>query len=228
MVAAQKWLDVITHNLANASTNGFKRDGITFANAVERQMAVQGGVIGTLGTGSVEKGEYSNFEVGSMVPTKNPLDVAITTEKGLFAVQLSKDRVGYTRDGSFALNQDRGLVTKSGYPVLDDQLQPIQLPPGSITIGADGSIDVNGKFSAKLGVYDGSFSRLGGNVFRELSTPTPIQAELNPQTIESSNVNPIECMIQMITINRSFELAQKSMTQQDDLTQRLIQSLQEH
>lgn len=227
MEATQRLMDIITNNLANASTNGFKRDGVSFANAMERQMALGGQVLGTIGTGATEQGPFTDFSPGAITVTHNPLDVAIASPNGLFAVQTAPGSIAYTRDGSFSLDANRQLVTKQGYPVLDEGMRPIQVAQGDVQISGDGNIVADGKNMGKIAVFDGKFEKLGNNLFTATSTTNPIQVELKPQAIESSNVNPVESMIQMITLNRSFELAQKSMIQQDDLTQRLTQSLQQ-
>ena len=227
MIAAQKWMDVITQNLANTSTIGYKRDGVAFANMVERQMQLGAFNLGTLGNGPQQVGEFTEFEPGALIATKNPLDVAIGGEKGVFGVQ-TPNGIAYTRDGSFGLNSERVLVNKQGYPVLSDASQPIRLDAGEVRIQQDGSIEVDGKPSGKIGVFDGTFQKIGGSLFSATGRTTTIETELKPQSLESSNVNAIESMVQMITLNRTFELAQKSISQQDDLTQRLIQSLQEH
>src|SRR4051812_346013 len=112
MLAAQQSMDVITNNLANASTIGFKRDGIAFANAIEQQLQSGGGRIGSLGTGPTSTGQYTVFEAGAIMATNNPLDVAIGSEKGTFAVQTGNGQIAYTRDGSFEIDANRQLVTK--------------------------------------------------------------------------------------------------------------------
>lgn len=224
MAADQRLLDIISNNLANASTNGFKADGVTFANAMEQQLVSGGTSIGTMGTGSTEQNAFTDFTPGSVMITNNPLDVAISSAKGLFAVQIDPNTIAYTRDGSFELNANRQLVTKQGYAVLDSSRQPIQVGDGPIQIGTDGSVSAGGVTAGKIGVFDGTFTKLGENLFSADSTNS-IQAPLQPNALESSNVNAIQAMIQMITLNRSFELAQKSVIQQDGLTQTLIQSL---
>jgi flagellar basal-body rod protein FlgF len=163
MIASEKKLDVIANNLANISTVGFKRDGISFAESYEREMFSNGGSLGTLGSGPTETARYTVFEPGSPMPTGNPLDVMIDTAGGAFAISVPQkdgpDRTFYTRDGSFSLNDQRQLVTKAGNLVLDDSLRPITLPPGIADIGGDGSVSVDGKPAGKIGVFDGQPNR---------------------------------------------------------------------
>src|ERR1043165_6847234 len=92
MATAQQWLDVVTNNLANASTTGFKKDGLTFNDGLVRELASHAGTgpgIGSLGSGAVVKGAYTDFSSGAIAPTGNPLDLAIKTPTGAFAVQTS-------------------------------------------------------------------------------------------------------------------------------------------
>jgi flagellar basal-body rod protein FlgF len=228
MVSGQKLLDVIANNLANANTTGFKRDGVAFNEALERGLRANGGLgayVGKLGSGSAEQARYTVFEPGPIHATGNPLDVAIETPRGLFAVQTPQG-IRYTRDGAFSVNQDGLLVTKAGDPVLDDALQPIQLPPGSPKVTPDGSVSVEGKSAGKIGVFDGEFTKIGDNLYEGSNAQLIEGPRIAVASLESSNVNPVEAMIQMISVNRAFELAQKSIQQQDELAQKLIQSLQ--
>lgn len=230
MIATQQRMDIITNNLANASTNGFKKDGIAFTDLMVRQLQSGGQSIGSMGSGSSAASKFTSFERGPITTTHNPLDVAITSEQGLFAVEHPEGNTmatRYTRDGSFSFNTNRELVTKQGFRVLDDRGQPITIPTGSLDIGQDGSIQVDGKTIAKIGLYQGSFSKMGQNLYSSSNSQAIADPQMQSGAIEGSNVNPIEEMVSMITLSRSFEMAQKSITQQDDLTGKLIQSIQQ-
>lgn len=228
MIAGQQLLDAIAQNLANASTVGYKRDGLTFQDALIRTLRADGGtgaVIGDLGSGSHEVGRFTDFTPGPIQRTGNHLDVAIRTREGAFAVQ-TPDGVRYTRDGSFTRSSDGQLVTQAGFPVLDSQGRPIALPDGeSIVIGPDGAVTVGDQEIAVLGVFEGSFAKIGNTLFTS-SDARPLTApSLEPESVEGSNVDTLHSMIQMIELNRTFEMAQRSIIQQDELTQKLIQSL---
>src|SRR6478736_2099764 len=136
MATAQQWLDVVTNNLANASTNGYKKDGLTFNDGLVRELSANAGTgakLGSLGSGAVVQGAYTDFSVGSHTMTGNALDLAIRTPQGAFAVQ-TPGGVKYTRDGSFQLNADRQIVDQQGHQVLNRQGQPITAGPGKIAI----------------------------------------------------------------------------------------------
>ena len=87
MSATQMQMDALTHNLANASTSGFKQDGLAFQDNLAVQLRMGGQAIGTMGYGPKLEKEFTDFGLGTIAPTGNPLDLAITTEKGFFAVE---------------------------------------------------------------------------------------------------------------------------------------------
>jgi flagellar basal-body rod protein FlgG len=229
MMAAQTQLDVVTHNLANAGTTGFKQDGVAFAERFERQLRANGGLgpaIGSLGSGATLESYYTDFEPGPLKATSNPLDLAALGPKGLFAVQTPQG-VRYTRDGSFKLNDAGQLANQAGYPVLDPRGMPIGIEGGKVLIQEDGNVLVDGKEAGQIGIYDGSFMKVGDNLYESADAKAIEGVQVKAGHLEGSNVNAIEAMTGMITLNRAFELAQKSIQQQDELMQRLIQSLQD-
>lgn len=231
MSAANQWLDVISQNLANVSTTGFKRDVIAFNEGLIREMRAQGGqgqALGLLGAGASAKGQYTIFDQGNLSTTGNALDLGLAQENGMFAVQTESGRF-FTRDGAFTLNQDRQLTSIDGGLVLDDQGNPITLPAGKVIIASDGQISVDDQPVARLGIHEGQFSKVGSGLY---SCPAPRlldsdEVQVRQGVVESSNVNAVEEMIAMIRLNRAFEMAQKSVQSQDEATQRLIQSLQD-
>jgi len=228
MIASQFALDVISQNLANASTTGYKREAVAFNDALVRELRENGGrgpIVGTLGSGPALRSRFTVFEPGPIQETGNDLDVAIRSSEGAFAVMTDRG-IRYTRDGSFTRSADGMLVTRTGNPVLDEDDQPIQLPEGPIEIGNDGLVTAGDREIARLGVFQGTFQREGDNLFSATGVQPIATPDLNPKSIEGSNVNTIQSMVAMIEISRSFEMAQRSIIQQDELTQRLIQSLQ--
>ncbi len=222
MIAAQQWMDVVANNLANASTTGFKRDSIAFDEAMLRELASG---VGQIGSGPIAPPPVTVFEPGAVEVTGNPLDLAIGTARGLFAVQTA-DGVRYTRDGSFSMNEKRELVNPSGAPILDIQGRKIVVPQGTIAISNEGILTVNDEKVAEIGVFDSAgFQKEGANLYTANAPVTRIAAKVRAGALESSNVNAIESMVQMISITRSYELAQKSIQSQDEQTQKIIQSL---
>lgn len=231
MSVAERWMDVISHNLANASTTAFKRDVMVFNEGFERLLANSGGEgesIGRLGAGPEVKGVFTVWEMGGIAPTGNDFDVALATENGMFQVRSGNGSVSFTRDGAWALSPERTLVTKNGSEVLDAEGQPITIPPGQMVIGRDGAVEVNGQRVGQIAVFTGAFSKNGNGEYASNNAVamTPDTVQIQQRFIESSNVNAIEEMISMIKLNRAFEMAQRSAQSQDESTGRLIQILQ--
>ncbi|MBI1755740.1 MAG: flagellar hook-basal body protein [Fimbriimonas ginsengisoli] len=228
MIGAQRWLDVVANNLANVSTVGFKRDALSFADTVERELRAAGGLgqsIGSIGAGADIDSQYTVMDEGPIESTGRPLDMAVEGPKGMFAVQ-TPNGLRYTRDGAFTLNAQSQIVDRAGNPVLDNRSLPITLPTGGEpVVSARGEIAVNGASVATLGIFDGAFMKEGENLYSSTNA-SAAEIAVRPRALEGSNVNAVASMIEMIQINRLYELAQRSVTQQDDLTQRLTQSLQ--
>jgi flagellar basal-body rod protein FlgF len=219
-------MDVTAHNLANASTTGFKRDGLAFSEAFEREMFMNGRGIGSMGAGPVLRDQYTVFEQGAVHHTGVDLDVAIDGD-GAFAVQTPDRGILYTRDGSFKVDAQNRLVTRQGHPVLDTDLRPIELAPGTVQIDPAGGVSVDGADRRQLGVFQARFAKAGGNLFFAQGATPVAEPSVTPRALEGSNVNPMQAMVDMVKIGRLYEIAQKSIQSQDDLTQRLIQSLQD-
>jgi len=226
MLNAQAQLDVIAQNLANASTTGFKRDGIAFNEALMRTMADFGGngrSLGEMGAVQAMNVKYTDMEQGTLQVTGNPLDVAIQ-EEGMFAVQTDQG-VRYTRAGSFTLDNTGRLVTQTGQPVLDNRLRPIGPLTGEVLITEAGEVQSEGQAIAQLGVFRGSFSKVSDNNYQSADAAPVATPRLASGAVEGSNVQAVEEMIAMIRTQRVFEMAQRSVTGQEDMTGRLLQIL---
>jgi flagellar basal body rod protein FlgG len=234
MANSETWLDVNANNLANTGTNGFKRDGLTF-QATMQQVSANGGLgqsVNDMATGSVIANPYSTLgELGPMSATGNPLDVALKTPSAMFAVQGPNNQIMYTRDGSFTLDSERNLVTQSGMKVLDTNKNPIQISgPGQISISDSGQVSLTtggvAKNVGQIGAFTGGVQKLGGNLYSGGNDMVPAEnAQFSSGTIEGSNVNAIQSMLDLIKIGRSYELQQKSITQQDELSQKLTTTI---
>lgn len=235
MTGLQRQLDVITHNLANANTIGYKQESIAFDEAMLTTLYANGGEgrpIGTIGAGPTEQVAYLDLRSGSLQTTGNPLDIAILDsdgEVGMFAVQTAQG-IRYTRNGSFTVSKDGLLTTLSGDPVLDDRGGTISIPSGRIEVQSDGTIQTfEGELAldvARLGVYRGTWVRQPNGYYATDQADALDDFEVVSGSLESSNVNPVESMIQLVKLNRSFEMAQRQTQQQDELMQRLLQVLE--
>ncbi len=248
MEAQQTQLDTISHNLANVSTNGFKRGHVVFedliyqnlrqagANSSEQTQLPTGLQVG-LGVRPVATARI--FSQGNLQQSTNPLDVAVRGN-GFFAVQMPDGTTAYTRDGSFQVDAQGQLVTNNGYTV-----QPgITIPAGaqSVTIGSDGTVSVAlagqaqpqsiGQLQLVSFVNPAGLDPKGQNLFAETAasgTPnagTPGQnglGSLQQGFVETSNVNVVEELVAMIQTQRAYELNSKAIQASDQMLQKLGQ-----
>ena len=211
-------MDIISSNLANSNTVGFKKDRVSFQQMLKK--AEESGAVPTSVDIKVD------LEQGDMRNTGNNLDVAIKG-KGFFKV-LTPEGVRYTRKGNFDLDGQGNLITQNGYSVLGKG-GTINIQGKVIEIGTDGMILVDGVQSGQLDVVDfseyNSLVKTGGSLFRNDSAD---EIGLEPGTtigqgfLELSNVNVAEEMVNMIHSLRAFESYQKSMKAIDELNNQAI------
>lgn len=228
---------VLTHNIANMETPGFKQIFTSVGDFMQNQAVYVKGVggtnsvdyVGMLGLGSQIGLEYVDFEEGALQDTGNPLDLAIQG-KGFFRVN-TPDGERYTRDGRFLRDAENNLVTVEGFKVLDDAGQEIQLPEGDVSVSPDGVITINGENVAQLGigVFDNPRTELQhteGNLFTGPADSTSTDVPRVVQGyLEASNANPSQIMTQLVEVARSYEAAQKLVQNQDELLGKTIASL---
>ena len=246
--AQQTRLSTISNNMANVSTTGFKRDRAVFEDLLYQNVR-QVGAQNTqdtqlpsglnLGTGVNIVGTQKIHTQGNLVQTENALDMAIDG-RGFMRVLLPDGNIGYTRDGSFQLNNEGQLVTSSGHPVQP----PINVPEGaqSITIGEDGTVTaVTGDNQAQnLGnlqvadfVNPAGLQAIGQNLYLESAASGAPQTgvpgldgrgSLLQGMLETSNVKTVEEMVNMIETQRSFEMNSKAVSTADQMLQNLNQN----
>ena len=225
MSAQQLNLDTIANNLANSSTTGFRQLRLEFQDmlyqnlitpgAAQSQTTVSAGLQVGLGTRSAATEVI--MTQGELNQTNNPLDLAIEGQ-GFFAVQTPAG-VRYTRDGSFHRTRDGQLVSAAGEPVLSNRNQPIPLPPGEISIGADGAISVGGGTVAVVGVF--SFptgTQLTPEGKNRLVPPAKVQptvstsASIHQGALEAANEDVIQGSLDLILMQRQAETMQRALT----------------
>ena len=248
MEAQQTQLDTISHNLANVSTNGYKRSHAVFEDLMYQNLR-QAGANSTdqttvptglqLGLGVRAVATSRSFAQGSLQQSSNPLDVAISGQ-GFFEVQMPDGTTGYTRDGSFQVSATGQIVTNNGHTV-----QPgITIPAAatSITIGSDGTVSVTlptqatpqavGKLPLANFVNPAGLDPKGQNIYVETAasgTPNAGTAGQNglgllqQGFVETSNVNVVEELVGMIQTQRAYELNSKAIKTSDDMLARLTQ-----
>lgn len=241
-LAAMKRLDVIASNLANASTNGFKQDRLTFESVLagnQNPPAVPPAQ--TADPVLLQDTLLTDYSAGALVQTGNTLDVALQGD-GFFAVR-TPDGVAYTRQGSFRLSTDGTLVTASGYQVLSkagerpEEGQPIKLDVGQTggrpVVDNQGNITLNGEPVASLAIYDFpkpyQLTKAANTLFTAGAGVTPQAA--SPLTavvqgsLEQSNVDSISQMVQMVEASRYFESCTKAVRSFDDMAAKATSDL---
>lgn len=234
MLNEQHRMDVLTNNLANADTNGYKKEGAT-SQAFDDILAYKikdssEGVhlsrrLGVNHPG-VKIGEgYTDFSQGPIKSTGNMYDLALT-DSGFFAVEFTnkagETSVKYTRDGDFTLTEDGRLVTRDGDPVLDENGSPIQinqLLPAEIN--SRGQIIQDGKVVATIQITDFEnydyLERYGENYFQPIegAQEKEAAAQIRSGYLETSNISVVTEMVNMITVSRAYESNQKVITTYD-------------
>ena len=247
--AQQTRMNVISNNLANVNTTGFKRDRAVFEDLLYQNIRQAGGQTSTstqaptdlmLGTGvRIVATEKLNVQ-GNMINSQNPLDVAISGE-GHFQVTQPDGTTAYTRDGGFKVSATGQLVTSSGSP-----LSPaLTIPPNAstITIGRDGtvSVELNTGGQAVLGqiqiarfLNPAGLMAAGQNLMKETpasGAPQVLQPGVNGAgnlmqgTLEASNVNVVEEMVNMIETQRAYEINSKAISAVDGMLKYINQNM---
>ncbi|HHW03958.1 MAG TPA: flagellar basal-body rod protein FlgF [Thermoanaerobacterales bacterium] len=241
LMAEMARTDVISNNLANVNTAGFKKDRAIFRAFPEMDIyriddpaasSPMGEVdlrpfIGVLGTGVMLDEISTDFSPGPVKNTSNPLDLALAGD-GFFEVQTPAG-VRYTRDGSFTRDQEGYLVTAEGYYVLG-QNGPVRLPGDEdISINRRGEIFSGGAFVDRLMVVDFADRRQllkeGDNLYAANQQPVPSASEVIQGALESSNVNPIGEMVNLITAFRAYEASQKVVSANDDTLNKAVNEI---
>ncbi len=241
MITQEAKQDIITNNLSNANTVGFKGDNLAIKKfddvLLENYDKIVGGKnvrnpIGSISLGSKIDAVNTNFTQGMIQATEKNTDFAIDG-KGFFSVQRN-DGINngqyYTRDGHFHVNMNGILVNDSGDEVIGRNLQtnalgPINVGNGKITCDTYGNINVNDTKMYKLYTVDfndyNNLKKAGDNLY-EGTNPTESQSIVKQKSLEKSNVNIVNAMSDMITTMRSFETNQKIVQSLDETLGKLV------
>jgi flagellar basal-body rod protein FlgG len=246
--AQQTQLDVISNNLANVSTNGFKRARPVFEDLLyqtlrqpgaqsSQQTQVPSGL--QVGTGVRTTATVRVFNQGNLQQTGNSLDLAVSGQ-GFFQVLMPDGTVGYSRDGSFQVDSQGQLVTSNGFALQP----PITIPPNAITttVGQDGTVSVTqsgssapvqvGSIQLASFVNPAGLQATGQNLFIEtaasgspnVNTPgTNGVGLLSQGYVETSNVNVVEELVGMIQTQRAYEINSKAIQTSDQMLAKLAQ-----
>ena len=248
--AQQTRMSVVANNLANVSTTGFKRSRAQFEDLLYQNVRQVGGQTAQnaelpsglmLGAGVRVVSTSKLFTQGNMIETGNNLDLAING-RGFFKINLPDGTAAYTRDGSFQVNKDGQVVTSSGYT-----LQPeITLPPGatSVTVSRDGIVNVMtageaepqqaGTLQLADFINPAGLQPMGENLFlQSVASGDPQEGDpaanglgsIMQGALETSNVNVVEEMVDMIETQRAYEMNSKVISATDQMMQYVNQNL---
>lgn len=252
MVNEMKRLDILANNLANADTTAYKKEGTTsrtFADEMSLRIKDSSnmGIPKKLGdiTYGVHLGQvYTDYSTGNFKVTDNTTDFAIEGN-GFFAVAFTDKQgntsVKYTRDGAFTVNKEGYLVTKDGDYVLNatgamngdpGQNNYIRLDPNAaITVNKLGYVMQNNQIVGTIGMVDVDnydyLEKYGENLYNLLPGENRIATDANIEqgTLETSNVNVVNEMVNMITIQRAYEAGQKVITSIDGTLDRAVNNV---
>ncbi len=242
--AQQTRMAVVANNLANVNTTGFKKGRASFEDLIYQNVRQVGAQAAqntelpsglTIGTGVRTVSTEKQFTQGNLVHTDNSFDIAIQG-RGFFQILLPDGTVAYTRDGSFQLNSDGQIVTSNGY-----ELEPgIVIPEGAVScsISVDGIVSVQlagdpapievGNIQLADFINPGGLEAMGQNLFLETQSsgaPLPGEPGLNglgtllQGSLETSNVNTAEELINMIETQRAYETNAKVIAAADQMLQ---------
>ncbi len=248
MEAQQTQLDVISHNLANVSTNGFKRASAVFedliyqnlrqvgANSSEQSQLPTGLQLG-LGVRTVATSR--SFSQGNLQQSGNKLDAAIQGN-GFFQVTMPDGTTNYTRDGAFQLNSAGQLVTSAGLPIANGITAPANAT--SLSIAGDGTVTVQipgntapqniGTIALASFINPAGLEPKGGNLYAESAASGQPNAgtpgadgmgTLMQGFVETSNVNVVQELVTMIQTQRAYEMNSKAIQTSDQMLAKLGQ-----
>lgn len=240
MVNQQKRLDTITNNLANASTNGYKREGAT-AKAFSEYLTVKvndrtvgyiAEPIGNMSLG-VKIGEnYTDYSQGSYKSTENTYDLAIEGN-GFFSISFTnkngEQSIKYTRDGEFTIDSEGALRTKDG-DYVQGEGGDIYIPTDavSVAITSTGEIYADGDYVDKLNIVDfedyNYLKKYGENMYEAVDGAIEKEtgALIHQGYLETSNINVVSEMVEMITISRAYETSQKAVQTADEMIEKAV------
>jgi len=236
MMTSMSRMDVITNNMANVNTTGYKRNHVV-SHAFSDQFLYRLNdpalrifspmLVGTINPGVFVDDVFTAFHQGSLQLTDAPLDIAVMGQ-GFFTVMRDGEEL-FTRDGTFTMAN--GMLMTSDGGLVQGLGGNINLPHGTIIIDENGRITVNGEYieTFRMTTFTDlhSLRQLEDNYFRvsEDSVAIPFVGSLHQGFLEMSNVNIVEEMVQMITLSRAFDTNSRMVEMQDGTLQHAVNSI---
>lgn len=221
-------LGVVSNNMANMNTSGFKQDNILFKSYLSQTPNAQG-----FGSSKVhfsqDFGSYSDFSEGNIVSTGNTFDLAIKGD-GFFVVETDEGEK-YTRKGNLALDVDGKLVTSDGFPILSESGTPFFIAPGEkdISVSESGDVSTENGVIGKIKLVEfednNKLEKIGSTMFdnpKDNKVSLATKGTIAQGYIEKSNVNAISEMTSMINIQRSYDFIQQMINDEHDRLSKTI------
>lgn len=238
----ERQMEAISNNLANVDTVGYKQDQPTFASIFIQSMGVARESDEEIFTNNEHLAPYTgvgnffvtmddmgkNFSQGRVVQTGNDLDFALVNRDGFFSVETPQGE-RFTRAGTFRLNTENNLVSTEGF-LVNGKEGPLVLEGNKVEVSEDGSVIVDGERIGGIKIVTFPFperlQKMGNSLF------APVDAENNPRilenvqliqgSVESSNVDPVKEMVQMIQVNRAYMSMQRTLAVADEMNKGAI------
>lgn len=231
--AREMRLDVLANNIANVNTAGFKEDRIfqipQTSESIWNNLPAAARQKTTLDNiSSLSLSTFTNFEQGPLKETGNTLDMALEGD-GFFAVQ-TPEGIRYTRKGNFSLNQNGVLVTQDGYPVLSKKNGEIQINGQNVSVDSSGAVFVDNANVDSLNIVGftnkNSLLKIGDSLYSAQNPNdqgAPVTTtQVHQGFIESSNVDSVKAMTEMVDVLRGYESYQKIIQSMNETTTKTV------
>ena len=228
MIVQRNKMDVVTNNLANVETTGYKKDtlltstfdAVMLSRINDPNVNIIGTSVGTYSYGTHVNTLYTDFTEGNLEQTDRPTDLAIEGS-GFFSIETPAGE-RYTRSGNFAVNSEGYLVTEDGNYVLGENGR-IKVGSTDFSVSADGTVTAGGQTVDKLKIVGFSdvnvLRKQGNNLYYALNNVQPVQTtnyDIKQGVQESSNVNTAQETVDMLSIYRNYEADQKIVSMTDE------------
>ena len=222
-------LEMLANNIANQTTAGYKADREFYRLFRTPDAGVDGPPPPSL---PVMESHWTDFSQGSLTPTGNPLDLAISGD-GFFTVR-GPGGLLYSRNGQFHVPSDGVLATTEGYPVLDRSGSPVQVDPTRpVEVSPDGAVHQDGAAVGEIGVVQfadpSALSKVAGTYFRSeqpgLSPTAAGDAEIQQGRLEGANASPAEAAVRLVGVMRQFEMLQRAVQLGSEMSRRAVEEV---
>jgi flagellar basal-body rod protein FlgF len=217
-------MQLVANNIANASTSGFRREGMVFSEHVKR---LEEGPSLSMANGNAR---HLDLTQAGLSKTGGTFDFAIQGD-GFFQIE-TPDGLRLTRAGSFTPNADGELVTPDGYRVMDEGGGAVFIPPDAaqISLAQDGTLSADGEPLTRIGLWQAAdpqrLTHEGGTLLAAVGGLEPVEGGVLLQGfVEESNVNPIAEVSRMIEVQRAYEMGQGLLDREDDRVRNVIRTL---